>query len=77
MKAAGVVVAVVVALGVGAVGREEPNLVPLLHGLASFVVPGFGQYLNGEYEKALVHFGVAVGIGAVGGYLACCLLYTS
>lgn len=67
MKGLAVVVAAVVALGVGGLGRQEPNPIPLIHGIASFAIPGLGQYLNGEYNKALVHFGVAVGIGIVGG----------
>lgn len=70
MRGLAVVVAAVVALGVGGLGRQEPNPIPLIHGIASFAIPGLGQYLNGEYNKALVHFGVAVGIGVVGGYLA-------
>lgn len=43
---------------------------PLIHGLASFLVPGLGQYLNGEPDKALVHFLVAVAIPTAGYYLA-------
>lgn len=39
---------------------EEPSPTPLIRGLASFVIPGLGQYLNGEYEKALTHFVVIV-----------------
>ncbi len=43
---------------------------PFLHGLASFIIPGLGQYLNGESDKALVHFLVAVSIPTVGYYVA-------
>ncbi|HDI10700.1 MAG TPA: hypothetical protein ENF77_00015 [Candidatus Acetothermia bacterium] len=43
-------------------GRRDP----MIHGLASFVVPGLGQYLNGEPDKALVHFLVALAIPVVG-----------
>jgi uncharacterized membrane protein len=35
---------------------------PLLYGLASFVLPGLGQYLNEEPGKALSHFLIAVAI---------------
>ncbi len=42
---------------------------PLVHGLASFLIPGLGQYLNGEPDKALVHFLVAVAIPTVGYYM--------
>lgn len=43
---------------------------PLVYGLASFLIPGLGQYLNGEPDKALVHFLVAVAIPTVGYYMA-------
>ncbi len=35
-------------------------------GLASFVLPGLGQLLNDEMDKAILHFVVGVGISAVG-----------
>jgi len=38
---------------------------PLLYGLASFILPGVGQFLNDEPDKALVHFVVAVAIPTV------------
>lgn len=37
-------------------GAAEVSPTPLVHGLASFVLPGLGQYLNGEPQKALTHF---------------------
>gem|GEM_PF-439098 len=43
---------------------------PVVYGLASFLIPGLGQYLNGEPDKALVHFLVAVAIPTVGYYMA-------
>ncbi len=43
-------------------GRRDP----VIYGLASFIVPGLGQYLNGEPDKALVHFLVALAIPVVG-----------
>lgn len=52
-----------------AAAQEAPKD-PLIHGLASFLVPGLGQYLNGEPDKALVHFLVAVAIPTAGYYLA-------
>jgi hypothetical protein len=39
-------------------------------GLASFVIPGLGQLLNDEVDKAILHFGVNVGLVAVGWYAA-------
>jgi hypothetical protein len=38
---------------------------PLLYGLASFILPGVGQFLNDEPDKALVHFVVAVALPTV------------
>lgn len=38
---------------------------PLLYGLASFIIPGLGQYLNDEPSKALAHFIIAVAIPTV------------
>jgi hypothetical protein len=35
-------------------------------GLASFVLPGLGQLINDEMDKAILHFAVGVGIYAVG-----------
>ncbi len=35
-------------------------------GLASFVVPGLGQLLNDQMDKAVLHFVVAVGIYGLG-----------
>lgn len=43
---------------------------PLLMGLASFVVPGLGQVIQGDMEKGLTHFLIDVAIGVAGGYLA-------
>jgi hypothetical protein len=35
-------------------------------GLASFVLPGLGQLLNDQMDKAILHFAVGVGIGVAG-----------
>jgi len=35
-------------------------------GVASLAIPGLGQLLNDEVDKALVHFVVGLGISAVG-----------
>lgn len=76
MKGLAVVVAAVVALGVGGLGRQEPNPIPLIHGIASFALPGLGQYLNTEYDKALLHFAVDVGLIAVGRLVLWPLVYS-
>ena len=57
MRYGGLLLAVlsILLVGFGAMG-EEPSPTPLIRGVASFVIPGLGQYLNGEYEKALTHF---------------------
>jgi hypothetical protein len=55
---------------VGAVAQTNDAWIP---GLASFVIPGFGQVLNDEIDKAILHFGVAVVIN-VGGYYVAALL---
>jgi hypothetical protein len=39
-------------------------------GLASFLIPGLGQLLLDEPDKAILHFGVDVAILAGGGYVA-------
>ena len=41
---------------------------PLIYGLGSFVIPGLGQYLNGDSDKALRHFIIGVAIPVVGYY---------
>ncbi|MGY4707820.1 hypothetical protein ACVNPS_08765 [Candidatus Bipolaricaulota sp. J31] len=70
-----VVALVIVAVGISAVlplaaAAQEGPRDPLIHGLASFLIPGLGQYLNDEPDKALVHFLVAVAIPTVGYYVA-------
>ncbi len=39
-------------------------------GLASFLIPGLGQLLLDEPDKAVLHFGVDVAILVGGGYIA-------
>lgn len=62
-------IAVVIAIGVsiffptvGIAQEKQEEKDPLLYGLASFVLPGLGQYLNREPSKALTHFLIAVAI---------------
>jgi TM2 domain-containing membrane protein YozV len=35
-------------------------------GIASFLIPGLGQLLNDQVDKAIVHFGLGLGIPVVG-----------
>ena len=44
-------------------------------GIASFFIPGLGQLLNDEVDKAIIHFGVAVGISVGGSLISRVLLY--
>lgn len=75
MRIVAVVLAAVVGLGVAGWARQAPNPIPLIHGIASFAIPGLGQYLNEEYNKALTHFVVDVAIVLGGSYLARVLPY--
>ena len=43
---------------------------PFLCGVASFIIPGLGQLLNNEPNKALNHFLIAIAIPVVGYYAA-------
>jgi len=65
------VVAAVVALcvlfvGLGASAEHNDAWIP---GLASFVIPGLGQLLNDQIDKAILHFAVDIGIIAAAYYV--------
>lgn len=76
MRIAVVMLVGLLAFGAMGLGRQEPNPIPLIHGVASLAIPGLGQYLNEEYNKALTHFVVDVALVVGGGYLAAMLPYT-
>jgi hypothetical protein len=57
-------VAVLMVSTVSAVAQSSDAWIP---GLASFVLPGLGQFINDEVDKAIIHFGVAVALN-VGTY---------
>jgi len=61
----GVVALCVLFGGIAVSGQDE--WVP---GLASFVLPGLGQLLNDQMDRAIIHFAVDVGIIALGYYAA-------
>ncbi|MCI2429748.1 hypothetical protein LM602_08765 [Candidatus Acetothermia bacterium] len=42
--------------------RDEVKCDPFLNGLASFIIPGWGQWLNEERGKAVFHIAVGVGL---------------
>jgi len=69
MKRVVVVACVVATLLFVAIGgsAQEDAWIP---GLASFVIPGLGQLLNDQLDRALVHFGVSIAIWTVGFYSA-------
>ena len=69
MRYLAVAALIVGGLVAGGLAAEEPSLTPLLHGTASLILPGLGQYLNGEYDKALTHFLVLVAIDVGTWYL--------
>ena len=37
-------------------------------GLGSFVIPGLGQLLNDQMDRAIIHFGVSVAVWTLGFY---------
>ncbi len=63
----------VLVLAVGAVGADNDAWIP---GLASFVLPGLGQLINDQVDKAFLHFGIAVAIDVGGIYVISLLPYT-
>lgn len=69
MRKAMVVVVVALSLlfvAFGATAQDNDAWIP---GLASFVLPGLGQLLNDQIDRAIIHFGVDVAIVTVGWYL--------
>ncbi len=55
---------------VGVMAQTNDAWIP---GLASFVLPGLGQFINDETDKAILHFGVAIALD-VGAYYVAALL---
>lgn len=55
---------------VGAVAQTNDAWIP---GLASLALPGLGQFINDQVDKAILHFGVAVALD-VGAYYVAALL---
>ncbi len=49
----------------GASAQTNDALIP---GLSSFVIPGLGQLLNDQMDKAIIHFGVSVAVWTLGFY---------
>jgi len=66
------VLAGLLVLAVGSVGADNDAWIP---GLASFVIPGLGQFINDQVDKAFLHFGIAVAIDFGAYYLTTLLPY--
>ncbi len=65
MKKAMVVLVIAVGVLVGtvmSVSAQDEEVGPFIPAIASFILPGFGQLLNGEINKAIVHFGIEAAI---------------
>lgn len=60
-------------LVVGSVGAMAQTNDAWIPGLASFVLPGLGQFINDQTDKALIHFGIAIALD-VGAYYVAALL---
>jgi len=58
------------ALTFGALAQPSEAWIP---GVASLVLPGLGQFLNDEVDKAFLHLGIAIAID-VGAYYVASLL---
>jgi hypothetical protein len=56
---------------VGAVAQTNNDA--WIPGLASFVLPGLGQFINDQTDKAILHLGIAIAVD-VGVYYAAMLL---
>ncbi len=67
------ILAVLSVVTVGAVAQTNEAWIP---GLASFVLPGLGQVLNDQIDKAILHFGVAVALDVGAYYVATLLPFT-
>lgn len=70
-----VTVALLAVMTVGAVAQAAPRTDAWVPGLASFIIPGLGQLLNDQMDKAIIHFGVAVAISVGGSLASSVLLY--
>jgi hypothetical protein len=58
---------------VGAVAQTNDAWIP---GLASFVLPGVGQFINDEMDKAILHLGIVIGVDLLAYYAATLLPFT-
>ena len=79
MKQGFVVVVLVIGLlavmAASSFAQTAPRTDAWVPGLASFIIPGLGQLLNDQMDKAIIHFGVAVGISVGGSLISSVLSY--
>ena len=61
-------------VGIAVTSNAQQSTDVWIPGIASFCIPGFGQLLNDEMGKAVLHFGVDVALWVGGVYLAPFLL---
>jgi len=61
----GIVAACMLFVTLGATAQDNDAWIP---GLASFVLPGLGQLINDQMDRAILHFAVDIAIVAVGWY---------
>ncbi len=54
-----------IAAGFSSTSRAQEDLSPIVPAIASFVIPGSGQLVNDQPNKALAHFVVGVGVSSV------------
>ncbi len=70
----GLIAALIVVGGVELFGAQKAPACrvkgdPLIFGAASFLVPGLGQFMNGQDGKGLLHLAVAIALPTVAGFL--------
>jgi len=63
-----IVLCVGVLLLVATFGAGAQTNNALIPGLGSFIIPGLGQLLNDQMDKAIIHFGVSVAVWTLGFY---------
>ncbi len=59
----GCVIVGMLLVSLGSLAASNDAWIP---GLASFALPGLGQLINDQMDKAILHFAVGIGIGAIG-----------
>ncbi|HHR85604.1 MAG TPA: hypothetical protein ENL23_04575 [Candidatus Acetothermia bacterium] len=70
-----VMVGLLVVMTAGVFAQTSSKSDAWVPGLASFLIPGLGQLLNDQMDKAIIHFGVDVAILVGGGYISYLLPY--